>query len=156
MCAMISSLPRSTCVFWIWDMAQQGRHARAASQRHGCPVCGATQWQPGRNSAVHPAWRSSGLHGAPHQRLRSLHSWGLRREEMMCDQMAVTINNRLVLSVVSYSCGILLLLVYSLYLTPFSVWLACHSRYSLLCKCRHTTGWDARSLSRCEAYLYIL
>lgn len=46
---------RSFCVFWLWDLAQQGGNTGAAAQRHGRAVRGATQRQPGRDSAVRSA-----------------------------------------------------------------------------------------------------
>lgn len=84
--SFVGFFPRSLCVFWLRDLAQQGGPARAAAQRHGSPLCGASQWQPGRNSAVCPAWRTS-RHGPPHQPLLWLNSGGVHRKEMICDQM---------------------------------------------------------------------
>lgn len=46
---------RSFCVFRLRDLAQQGGNTGAAAQRHGRTLCGATQRQPGRDSAVRSA-----------------------------------------------------------------------------------------------------
>lgn len=134
--------PRSLCVFWLRDLAQQGGPAGAATQRHGSALCGASQRQPGRNSAVRPAWRTS-RHGPPHQPLLWLYSGWVHRKKMICDQMLLRSTP---------SCSLYHLI------TQVSHSLFMYSTPSV-CTCCFTL---ARRRVRCmlpiccEAYLYIL